>query len=242
MKITSQNIIGELVAADYRTAEVFTGFGIDFCCKGNLSIQEACERKKISVSELLSALNDVQLQLGSFAIDYNSWPIDLLADYIEKKHHRYVAEKTPVIMKYLHKVCSVHGKEHPELLLIAEEFNGCASALAAHMKKEELILFPFIRRMAVSGNSVAAPFGSVENPIDMMKHEHELEGERFERIAVLSNDYTPPAEACDTYRVTYALLKEFEDDLHTHIHLENNILFPKALELESQVSHQSCQI
>src|SRR5688572_16411466 len=116
MKITQNNIIGELVAADYRTAEVFAKNGIDFCCKGNLSIGEACEKKKINLDSLLRDLNDVNLHLGNTAIDYKSWPIDLLADYIEKKHHRYVAEKTPVLQKYLHKVSSVHGNAHPELL------------------------------------------------------------------------------------------------------------------------------
>jgi regulator of cell morphogenesis and NO signaling len=235
MKITHTNIIGELVAADYRTAEVFAKYGIDFCCKGNLSIGEASEKKKINTEDLLNDLNEVGLRLENSAIDYNSWPLDLLADYIEKKHHRYVTEKTPVLQKYLHKVCSVHGALNPELLLIAEEFKGCASALAAHMKKEELILFPFIRKMVTTDGPVAAgAFGSVENPIDMMKHEHDIEGERFRRIAALSNNYTPPEHACNTYRVTYALLKEFEEDLHLHIHLENNILFPKALEMESE--------
>jgi regulator of cell morphogenesis and NO signaling len=241
MKITQENIVGQLVAADYRTAEVFARYGIDFCCKGDLSVRDACEKKKIDLEAILRDLNEVNTYAGNGATDYKTWPMDLLADYIEKKHHRYVSEKTPVIQKYLHKVSSVHGAAHPELLLIAEEFNGCAPALAAHMKKEELILFPYIRKMVTSGSvPQAAHFGPVENPIGMMKQEHDIEGERFRRIAELSNNYNPPAEACNTYRVTYALLKEFEQDLHLHIHLENNILFPRAIALEAQFSGASC--
>jgi regulator of cell morphogenesis and NO signaling len=240
MKITDQNIVGELVAADYRTAEVFSRHKIDFCCKGDQTIAAVCAKKNISSESLLSELNRLSSATGSPVNDYNSWPLDLLTDYIEKKHHRYVSEKTPVLLQYLNKVSRVHGEHNPELRLIAEEFHACASALAAHMKKEELILFPFIRKMVLAGDDPVGPahFGSVENPIDMMKIEHEAEGERFRRIAHLSNNYTPPEHACNTYRVTYSLLKEFEQDLHLHIHLENNILFPKALAMESQ-SRQS---
>lgn len=242
MKITEKNIIGELVAEDYRAAEVFSKYGIDFCCKGNQTIADVCTKKNISPDNLLNDLNEIKLQLENPVIDYKSWPLDLLADYIEKKHHRYVAEKTPVIQQYLAKISTVHGKGNPELLMIFEEFNACASALAAHMKKEELVLFPFVRKMVISNEVPAAHFGSVENPIDMMKHEHDVEGERFRRIAALSNNYTPPDHACNTFRVTYALLREFEQDLHLHIHLENNILFPKALLLESSFSGSSCSI
>jgi len=244
MKITEKSIIGELVAEDYRAAEVFSKFGIDFCCKGNQAIIDVCENKKINRTELLDALNQITKSSESAAIDYQSWPLDLLADYIEKKHHRYVADKTPVIQQYLNKVSQVHGKAHPELITIAEEFNACATALAAHMKKEELILFPFIRKMALAENTAfeSPKWGSMNNPIDMMKQEHEVEGERFGKIAELSDNYNPPADGCNTYRVTYALLKEFENDLHLHIHLENNILFPKALILEASQVKTSCAI
>lgn len=164
-----------------------------------------------------------------------------MADYIEKKHHRYVEEKTREITPYLDKICRVHGDRHPELFEINEHFNATAGELAAHMKKEELILFPFVRKMAKAkqeNTKLEAPhFGTVENPIQMMMHEHTAEGERFRKIETLSNNYTPPEDACNTYRVTFALLKEFEADLHLHIHLENNILFPKAIELEKQLKN-----
>jgi regulator of cell morphogenesis and NO signaling len=244
MKITEKSNIGELVAENYRTAEAFAKHQIDFCCKGNETLEQVCEKKKIVVNNLIAELETAVKTAGTTAPEYHSWPLDLLADYIEKKHHRYVVEKTPVIQQYLAKVCQVHGKAHPELLEIAGEFNECAAAFAAHMKKEELILFPFIRKMVQPGNTTfSLPGGkSVESPISVMKHEHDMEGERFRRISGLSSQYTPPADACNTYKVTYSLLKEFEQDLHLHIHLENNILFPKALSMESSRRATSCAI
>lgn len=239
MKIQENNIIGELVARDYRAASVFKKYGIDFCCQGNRTIQDACKAKNIDASSVLADLNEANKASTASFIDYQSWPLDLLVDYIEKKHHRYVEDKTQEIKPYLDKICRVHGDRHPELLEINNLFNEAAGELAAHMKKEELILFPFVRKIAKAKQENAkleAPhFGTVENPIQMMMHEHNTEGERFRKIENLSNNYTPPVDACNTYRVTFALLKEFEADLHLHIHLENNILFPKAIELEKQI-------
>lgn len=243
MSIQGNQIIGELVAQDYRTASVFKKYGIDFCCQGNKTIQDACDKKNIDINAVVTDLTSVNEANGNNnSTDYQSWPLDLMTDYIEKKHHRYVTDKTVEIMPYLEKIDRVHGDRHPELHEILEEFRVSTSLLAAHMKKEELILFPFIRKMVKTQQAgtqmEAAHFGNVENPINMMKHEHDIEGERFRKIATLSNNYTPPADACNTYRVTFALLKEFEDDLHLHIHLENNILFPKAILLEKQLSGQ----
>ncbi|WMJ73602.1 iron-sulfur cluster repair di-iron protein [Cytophagaceae bacterium ABcell3] len=240
MNITEEKTIGQIVADDYRTAAVFEKFGVDFCCKGNRTISEVCEKNNLSHEKLLTDLNKVTLEKESSNSDYKSWPLDLLADYIEKKHHRYVAEKIPVIQQYLKKLSSVHGKQHPELFEIYDLFNQSAGDLTAHMKKEEFILFPFVRKMVeaeVSGTPLSAPhFGTVENPVQMMMHEHDAEGERFRKIAELSNNYTPPADGCNTYRVTLALIKEFEDDLHLHIHLENNILFPQAIDMEKRLN------
>lgn len=232
----SKKQIGQYVAEDFRTAAVFSKYGIDFCCKGNRTIEEVCEKNNIDTDELIGKLLEIQLSDSQQSIDYKSWPLDLLADYIEKKHHRYVEEKTPVLRQFLDKLCKVHGQRHPELLEITAHFIASSKELAAHMKKEELILFPFIKKMVkaqLDGNAIQAPqFGTVENPIAMMKEEHENEGERFRQIAELSNYYTPPADACNTYKVTFAMLDEFEKDLHLHIHLENNILFPEAIKLE----------
>lgn len=238
MNITEKHIIGELVAQDYRTAGVFKAHGIDFCCNGNRTISEACDKKGIDatmvVEELSNALNDS----NAVSADFQSWPPDLLVDYIEKKHHRYVEAKIPEIKAYLNKITKVHGDNHPELHVIEQHFSESAGALAAHMKKEELILFPFIKKLAAADQNdeqlYAAHFGTVENPIAMMHEEHDAEGERFREIARLTENYTPPNDACNTYRVAFAVLQEFENDLHMHIHLENNILFPKAIELEDK--------
>ena len=239
--ITAQTIVGELVASDYNTASIFQSYGIDFCCKGNKTIDEACANQKVDVSNLFNALQQATEKSDEKAIDYNSWPLDLLADYIEKKHHRYVEMKTREIKPFLNKIVSVHGLRHPELEEVQQLFDESAGELAMHMKKEELILFPFIRKMVAAANNsndLTAPrFGTVQNPITAMLHEHDAEGDRFARIAALTQNYTPPVDACNTYRVTLAMLKEFEEDLHLHIHLENNILFPKSIAMEEQMLH-----
>ena len=232
-----EKTIGQLVAEDYRTATIFKKHKIDFCCKGNRSITEVCEEKKLNMNSLLEELTAVTNSTNTGAIDFSKWDIDLLVDYIEKKHHRYVERTIPELLQYLNKLEKVHGTQHPELFEINKEFSEYAGALTAHMKKEELILFPFIRNLVkatITHQHLNTPsFGTVENPIHMMMLEHDVEGERFRKIAQLTNNYTPPSDACGTYKVTFSLLKEFEDDLHTHIHLENNILFPKAIKTES---------
>jgi len=242
METLEKTTIGEYVAKDFRTAAVFSKHGIDFCCKGNKTIEEVCDQKKLNQTNLLDELNTVLNSKNDSAIDFNSWPLDLLVDYIEKTHHRYVEEKTTILLPFLDKLCKVHGNTHPELFQINELFKGCAGELAQHMKKEELILFPFIKKLVratISNDAVEQPhFGTIENPIAMMMDEHDTEGERFRKIAELSHNYTPPADACNTYKVTFAMLKEFEEDLHKHIHLENNILFPKATKLEKYFSEQ----
>jgi regulator of cell morphogenesis and NO signaling len=237
MEIVEEQIIGELVAQNYKTASVFKKFKIDFCCNGNRTISEACERKKLDAAVLINELNKIIISQEQ-NIDFNSWELDLLADYIEKTHHRYVIAKIKEIKPYLNKVVKVHGNHNPELKEIEILFNQSAQELSQHLQKEEMVLFPFIRNMVnskIEQKPLLIPhFGTVENPISMMKNEHQNEGERFEKIAELSNNYTPPSHACNTYRVTFALLKEFEDNLHQHIHLENNILFPKAIHLEKE--------
>ena len=233
--LTQEKTIGDFVAENFRTAEVFKKYNIDFCCKGGRTVEEACDKKKVSPEEIYKELEEVANR-KSEDIDFNSWPLDLLADYVEKTHHRYVEEKSAMLIPYLNKLCKVHGERHPELFEINELFIGSAQDLAAHMKKEEHILFPFIKQMVEAkknGEPLPAPrFGTVENPVAMMKHEHEAEGERFVKIAELTNNYEFPDDACGTYQVTYRMLEDFQNDLHKHIHLENNILFPKAIAME----------
>lgn len=236
---TKTDYIGAMVAEDFRTAAVFKKYGIDFCCKGGRTIADACEKKGIDEQKIYEEIENLP-KSGGANIDFTSWPLDLLADYVEKTHHRYVEEKTPVLQAFLDKLCKVHGDRHPELFEIRELFDESAKDLAAHMKKEELILFPFVRNMIKAqqtGEVLRQPhFGTVENPVNMMQHEHAVEGERFEKIAKLTDGYTPPADACNTYKVAFAMLQDFENDLHTHIHLENNILFPKSIHLEKDFS------
>lgn len=232
--------IGSFVANDYRTATVFQKYGIDFCCKGGRTIEEVSRKKNIPSEQLLNELEKAVQNANGLGIDFRTWSPDLLADYIEKKHHRYVRQTTPALIQFLDKLCEVHGINHPELFEIRSEFAESAQQLALHMEKEEQILFPFIRKMIASGvnnpATAATNISEIQNPIEIMMQEHENEGDRFRKIAELSNNYSTPADGCTTYRVAYSLLKEFESDLHFHIHLENNILFPAALEIEKDMS------
>jgi regulator of cell morphogenesis and NO signaling len=234
MEVTYQKSVGEVVASDYRTAAIFEKYGIDFCCNGSKSIDEACENKHIMTEDVMRDLKKLNLSGSTDFADYRSWSVSFLADYIEEKHHRYVERTTPVILRYLDKLCKTHGTRHPELHEVNILFKDSARELAQHMKKEEIILFPRIRLMAGyhSGNNHGAIQEMVYHPITVMMQEHETEGDRFKLIESLTDHFNPPADACNTYRVTFALLREFESDLHLHIHLENNILFPKAIEME----------
>ena len=238
MNTVEQLTVGEYVANDFRTAALFSKYGIDFCCKGNRTLEEVCAKKNINPADLEKEINSVIETKSENVIDFKSWSPSLLIDYIVEKHHSFVEEKTPILLQFLEKLCKVHGERHPELFEITSLFKLSAGDLAQHMKKEELILFPFIQKMVKAqkeNQSIEQPhFGTVENPIAMMKDEHSIEGERFDRIATLTDGFTPPEDACSTYKVTYQMLKEFEQDLHKHIHLENNILFPKAIELQEQ--------
>jgi regulator of cell morphogenesis and NO signaling len=235
MNFNQHLTVGEIVAGDYRTASVFQSHGIDFCCKGGRTISDVCQSKNLEAPSLLQQLSEATTAKQASGADYRTWPLDLLADYVEKTHHRYVAQKSPELMQYLNKLCKVHGERHPELFEIKDEFAHVATELASHMQREEMVLFPFVRKLANVKQLTPPPFGSVENPIQMMMAEHAVEGDRLARISELSNHYNPPADACTTYRVAFAMLREFEEDLHLHIHLENNIMFPRAIELEHQL-------
>lgn len=239
MQITPDRTVGSIVAEDYRAAAVFTTYGIDFCCKGGRTVQEVCEKKSIDPSQLADAITTVLARDADTGDDAKQWSLEKLTNHVETVHHRYVEERGPIIQKYLAKLCKVHGGRHPELFKIAEEFDGCVGSMAQHMKKEELVLFPFVRRLEQSertGEPVAqSSFGSVENPVHMMMDDHLEEGERFERMGALSNGFTMPADGCATYSAAFSMLKDFEEDLHRHIHLENNIMFPRAIALEKQL-------
>ncbi|MBK9193151.1 MAG: iron-sulfur cluster repair di-iron protein [Crocinitomicaceae bacterium] len=229
--------VAELVTENYKTADVFKKNGIDFCCGGKVSVKDICTKKNLSYDKIKSELELIDQTVDS-DIDFKSWDLDKLTDYIVDKHHKYVTENIPIISQYSDKVAKVHGHANPEVVQINYLFKIIADELDKHMCKEENILFPYIKNLAqVEKEAIEFTlphFGTVQNPINMMEHEHDQVGNYGFKIAELSDNYTPPEHACNTYRVLYAKLKEFEEDLHQHIHLENNILFPRAIEIEKK--------
>lgn len=236
--------IGEIVKTNYKASDVFKKYGIDFCCGGGKSIAYVCEKNGLNEEDLIAEINKTLNTTREEGLPYDQWPIDLLASYIPKIHHKYVEENIPVLLAYLDKIAKVHGKDHPELFEIKSLFEGCAGELTKHMKKEEFMVFPYVKKLVELKESGThtwekPSFGSIENPINQMEEEHTGEGERFRKIVELSNNYTPPASACNTYIVAFQKLREFENDLHLHIHLENNVLFPKAIALEKTLLSKS---
>ena len=228
--------VGEIVKLDFRAADVFSSYGIDFCCGGKISVSEACANSNCDESIVINALEDLKNQNGAAVHDFDSWNLGFLADYIQNTHHQYVSKAIPQILPLAQKVADVHGDHHSEVIRINILFQDLADELQSHMQKEEMILFPYIKKL-VQEESVGkctdpGCFGSIGSPIAVMEAEHENAGVILKELYQLSSGYTVPEDACNTFRVLYGKLKEFEDDLHRHIHLENNILFPKAIEME----------
>ncbi|WP_457653259.1 iron-sulfur cluster repair di-iron protein [Rhodocaloribacter sp.] len=230
--------VADLVAEDYRKAGVFKKHGIDFCCGGGRTVRAVCEKKGLAYEALEAELR--QVEQAPPVHDDAAWTLDGLVRHIVETHHGYVRENIPLIREFTAKVARVHGHANPEVVRIAGLFDAVAAELAAHMMKEEQVLFPYIERLAAARRDGKRPerpfFGTVQNPIRMMEAEHETAGDLMKEIRRLSADYTPPAHACNTYRVAYFKLEEFEADLHRHIHLENNILFPRATTLERELT------
>ena len=238
MKITETKTVAEVVSENIKASNVFKKHGIDFCCGGGISIEKACEKNGVDYTALEKELIAVD-ETPNRSHDYNSWELDFLIDHIVNIHHSYVAESLPIILEYSNKVATVHGHHYAEVIEINKLFTEAANELAEHMKKEELILFPFIKQLIKANRegtlAPQPPFGTVNNPINMMEAEHETVGDIFKKIAKLTKNFTPPEDACNTFRALYASLDEFEQDLHQHIHLENNILHPKGIVLENKL-------
>lgn len=234
-KTSSGKTVANVVLENPRAVKIFKKYRIDFCCKGKRPLEQACAEAGVDTNDLLKEIAEVA-ENPQFNLRANEWTVDFLADYIIHNHHKYVRETLPELLALLNKVKRVHGDQHPELIEIDRIFNAVAEELTLHMQKEEQILFPAIKAIytkATTGNGeVDFPFGSIQNPINMMEEEHTDAGDGLEAIAKLSDNYTPPPSACTSYRVVYDMLQAFENDLHNHVHLENNLLFPKALELE----------
>lgn len=232
-----------IVKNDIRAAAVFERYGIDFCCKGKEPLAKLCEEKSIDVGTLTEELS--RLDAAPPALDFGSMKAYQLIGYIIEHHHSYVRRAIPIIQQHIHKVAERHGTEYPENGVIARMFDALAEELTEHLHKEEHVLFPYIQHVEMSCDFGLAPtqshFGTALQPIAAMEREHEVVGEAMQCIRELSHNFTPPPAACNTYKAAYAELREFEEDLHKHIHLENNILHPMALELEEKQWRNSPQ-
>ncbi|RYF88344.1 MAG: iron-sulfur cluster repair di-iron protein [Chitinophagaceae bacterium] len=241
-KLTGQNdeTLGELAAKDLRKAQVFKKYGLDFCCGGKKTVKEACAEKGLDVTKVEQDLQQADQLPAGRPVPYGDWSLDFLADYIVNTHHSYVAKTLPDLTAYADKVMRVHGGSHPELVRINALVQAIDAELTAHMAKEEIVLFPYVKELVKAKKHTspvqAAHFGTVQNPINMMEMEHEMVGKNLEEIRTLTNNYQLPQDACASYSFLFKLLQQFEEDLHLHIHLENNILFPKALKIERQLN------
>ena len=225
--LLSQTKVAELVTQDYRRAAVFKGFGIDFCCGGGITLQAACEKQGVAIEDVATALEESDGRGSNPHVRVESWTPAFLADYIVNEHHTYVRRSIPVLRAFTQKVARVHGGGEPSLIQIAMLFEKVAEEMESHMHDEETVVFPRIKAEEEGGQNFDEPLADL---INRMESEHDLAGSLMKEIRRLSNDYQPPADACNTYRATFVELEGFEDDLHRHVHLENNILFPRALQ------------
>jgi regulator of cell morphogenesis and NO signaling len=227
--------LAQIVNNNHRAASVFEKYHLDFCCKGKRTLQQACEESQLNITEVISELEMTELGNSStIAIKYEKLSLAQLSEYIVMTHHSYVKKEMPQILAYLEKVASKHSERHPELLKIFELFAAVTEEMEQHMEKEELVLFPRINEIekwVSEGTGIRINHTYLQAPINMMEQEHDHAGEMLAEINRLTDNYHPPADACTTYKLSFAALQAFEMDLHRHVHLENNILFPKALQL-----------
>jgi regulator of cell morphogenesis and NO signaling len=238
MGLTAAKTVRELATEFPNATRLFEKLGIDYCCGGNRSLEEACAAARLSPGEVLSSLEQGEEASPTSWLD-RDWEAAPLADiiaHIKRTHHNYTREEIARLAPLFDKVCSVHGRNHLELDRIRTVFHGLAQELTTHMMKEEMVLFPYIVRMEESVIQreplLPPPFGSVQNPIQMMVHEHDSAGDALRTMRQASAGYTLPGDACISFQTLYKALADFEADLHQHIHLENNILFPRAIEME----------
>jgi regulator of cell morphogenesis and NO signaling len=240
MNLDGARTVRELAIEIPNATRTFEKLGIDYCCGGSRSLNDACMHAHVTLENVLSELEEgssLKTAAESAAQEGASGTLGHLVEHIVTAHHMYVKQELPRLQQLLKKVVSVHGKAHPELGRIQQVFQEMSADLTSHMMKEEHILFPYIVALenAVSnGRPKPRPaFGTVSNPVHMMELEHESAGAALKEINTLSSNCEPPEGACFSYRTLYTALKEFESDLHQHVHLENNILFPRAIALES---------
>lgn len=237
MTVTTEKTVRELAVENPAVTRVFEKLGIDYCCGGNRSLEEACRTANLPMSHVLDLMQAAEKTQA--APENRDWQSESLSDlivHITTTHHAYTRTEIARLGPLFDKVCSVHVQHHPELLQVRASFRGLAQELTMHMMKEEMVLFPYVSQMEeafLHGEPVSpSPFGSVKNPVSMMEHEHESAGEALRAMRQASSGYVPPGDACISYQTLYKALTVFESDLHQHIHLENNILFPRAIAME----------
>lgn len=242
MNLDGARTVRELAIEVPNATRTFERLGIDYCCGGLRSLNDACMHAHVALKDVLSELGQGSTFRPASEPNSQKFSGGTLAELVEhivSTHHVYVKQELPRLQQLLRKVVSVHGTAHPELDNIQQVFQVMSAELTSHMMKEEHILFPYIVALenAVS-NSRPKPrpaFGTVSNPVHMMELEHDSAGTALKEIKTLSSNYEPPEGACFSYRTLYTALKEFESDLHQHIHLENNMLFPRAIAMESGI-------
>ena len=221
--------IGEIVAADFRAAGIFKNAGIDFCCGGKKSLDDTCKEKSIDSEMLVNQLKDLENSKADPNQNFIDWELSFLIDYIVNTHHKFVLKTMPDLVFYTKKIASVHGLNHPELSEVADLFEKINDELLQHLKNEEEVLFPAIKEVINNDSSGARTI--IVSEIGRMSGEHEFAGGAMDKINEITSNYLVPEDGCNTYKVAFKLLQQFEDDLHVHVHLENNILYPKALAL-----------
>jgi regulator of cell morphogenesis and NO signaling len=238
MSATAEKTVRELATENIAATRVFEKLGIDYCCGGGQSIEQACRTANVRVDEVMRSIEEASRSTITSPED-RRWQNETLADligHIQDRHHKYTREEIARLKPLFDKVCSVHGRNHPELLMMHEIFLGLSEELSTHMMKEERVLFPYVIRLenasAQKEPAPSAPFGTVKNPVAMMVHEHDSAGEALRALRQASRGYIPPQDACLSFKTLFNALAEFEADLHRHIHLENNILFPRAIDLD----------
>ncbi len=219
--------VGELVAQRPARARVFEELGIDYCCGGKRPLEEVCEEKGLDVARVADRLERAEAP-ASDEVDWKGRSMSELADHIERTHHVYLKAELPRLGALVAKVAGRHGPNHPELSLLGRVFEGVRAELEAHLMKEEMILFPAIRRLEAGPDEAAFSGEGLAAPIRVMEQEHDNAGEALARMRELTDDYTVPADACNSYRAMLHDLQRFEEDMHVHVHKENNILFPRA--------------
>ena len=237
MSFTSETKVKDIALSNPATKQILEDAGLDYCCGGGKSLHEACLHADVPAEEILNRLRENSRDISPGDANWTSAPLSDLTRHIRERHHRYAREAIVRVQTLLEKVGAKHGENHPEITDIQRLFTEVGREMIMHMRKEEQILFPYIDALekATSAHSSVEPpfFQTVRNPIHAMMKEHDAAGELVKQIRNASSEYTTPADACTSYKALYQDLREFEADLHQHVHLENNILFPRAVEMEA---------